>query len=104
MVEAIKTPDRPTPFILKHGDSYHIIADRKPYLYITGGSMEAFLCLIATYYVFFLDWCPEVLTSLLFVQTELLGSTDSQTESSKPLSVFLKKLREFVDNNVISDE
>ncbi|KAK4027497.1 hypothetical protein OUZ56_016543 [Daphnia magna] len=52
MAEAIRKPHRESPFILKHGSSFHIIADSKPYLYVSGESMEALLSLIATYYVF----------------------------------------------------
>lgn len=92
--EAIKTPDREKPFILKHGLSYHIIADRKPYMFVTGGSMEALLCLVSTYFVFHLQYATEVLPSLLFTQSQLLEMEDDETKKSSALKLFAQKLRE----------
>ena len=60
-------------FILKHGSSFHTIANSKPYLYVSGGSMD--IALIATYYAFHWIYAMEVLTTLLLIQSEVLGET-----------------------------
>ena len=73
MASAIKRPVRSTPYILKIGNGYHIIAEGQPFVFLTTNSTEALLCLTATYYVMGMVFAKQVLPSLLFVQLELLG-------------------------------
>ena len=100
LAEAIKKPHRESPFILKHGSSFHVIADSKPYLYVSGGSMDALIALVATYYVFHQTYAKEVLTTLLFIQSEVLGADDSDTKKSSALNVFIQNLRKLGQRNV----
>lgn len=92
MAEAIRKPHRESPFILKHGSSFHIIADSKPYLYVSGESMEALLSLIATYYVFHQTYAKEVSTTLQFIQSEVLAADDPDNKYANSLTVFVQNL------------
>ncbi|KAK4019086.1 hypothetical protein OUZ56_001116 [Daphnia magna] len=90
LAEAIRKPHRESPFILKHGSSFHIIADSKPYLYVSGESMEALLSLIATYYVFHQTYAKEVSTTLQFTQSEVLAADDPDNKYANSLTKFMQ--------------
>ncbi|XP_045026242.1 uncharacterized protein LOC123470242 [Daphnia magna] len=99
LAEAIRKPHRESPFILKHGSSFHIIADSKPYLYVSGESMEALLSLIATYYVFHQTYAKEVSTTLQFTQSEVLAADDPDNKYANSLTVFVQNLRKLAACN-----
>lgn len=75
-------------------ESYNIIVDNEPFMYLTSTSIEAFLCLIAIYYVFDIEWSKEILPALLFVQSELLGKSNKDTLGNNSLKVFLNLFRD----------
>ena len=87
-----ETKTRP-PFILELADSFHIIADNRSVIKSYSVS-EALLHLFCIYYVFDIRYSNEVMHSLLFIQSQILGKVDSFTSACKPLLIFVNLLSE----------
>ena len=83
-----------SPFVVKIGNGYFIAADDKvllevPVSHDRARSMDALACLLATYYVFNVKWCPHLVPTYLFLQCELLDKKDMECEDNKALKTFL---------------
>ena len=83
-----------SPFVVKIGNGYFIAADGKvllevPVSHDRARSMDALACLLATYYVFNVKWCPHLVPTYLFLQCELLDKKDMECEDNKALKTFL---------------
>jgi hypothetical protein len=89
-----KRPARESPYIVKIGDAYSIVADGQPFVYLSSNSTEAFLCLMATYYVIGIVACKQVAPSIYFAISELLEKPDSLTRGCKNLRNFLLLMRD----------
>lgn len=55
---------------------------------INRDSTEALLTLLATYYVYDLRWCNEVLSTLLFLESEVLKLESEDADANSALSIF----------------
>lgn len=87
----MKKPIRVEPFILKIGDSFTIVVDKRPFLQVSMGSVEALIHLIGVYFLFNIEWSKEVFATCLFLQKEVLRIEDEPTfRTSKALQLFLK--------------
>ena len=80
---SIKVPNRPSPFIVLCGKTFHIVVDREPILAIEADSAKAFLSLMACHYVFHVQYDDIVATTLLWAQSVLLKKPDEMTNSTK---------------------
>jgi hypothetical protein len=85
-------PVRSSPYVVKMGGAFNVIADGQPFIY-TSNSTDAFLCLLSTYYVFNIVYCKQTLLSLLFAQSELLCKRDDTTQSCSVLRNLLLQMR-----------
>ena len=67
----IQEIDRPAPFLLKYGSSFHVVAGKAPFV-CAQESTNALISLLAVYYVSDLQWCKEVEPVLLFIEEKFL--------------------------------
>lgn len=65
------------------GKTFHIVVDREPILAVEADSAKAFLALMASYYVFHVQYEDTVATTLLWAQSVLLKKPDQMTNSTK---------------------
>lgn len=80
--------ERGCPFILSIGTALHIIVDNKPFLKAATVT-EAVLLLMATYYVFNLQYSPMVDTSLYFLQAQCLKFSDDVIKKYSSVTTFI---------------
>jgi hypothetical protein len=80
---------RTSPYILKRGKTYSIVVEGKVYMDTPPSSLEALLSLLCVYYVFNIQWCPNVRSVFLFFQSQLSEKLDERTLSCKNLGVFM---------------
>lgn len=69
--------------------------------------MDALLCLMAVYYVFHRNYCPEIETAFLFIQKEILGRVDQDMAKNGQLQVFLnlyESSKNRVDDSDVDDD
>lgn len=94
LADVIKKTNRPSPYIVKIGSSFNVIADGQPYIYVSSSSMEALLCLVCTYFVYNMVYCKQVVPTLLFLQTEVLAQKNNCTSKNVVLRNFVLQLRD----------
>ena len=84
---AIQEIDRPSPFLLKYGSSFYVVAGKAPFVCVQD-STDALISLLAVYYVFDLQWCKEVEPVLLVIEGEVIGLITEQLKSCSAASIF----------------
>ena len=77
--------------MVKFEGSYFVIADGIPYINVKTSS-EAIVALMATYYVFHIQWGKEVEPVYTFLQSEIMELKDDNTKRNLKLQKFLKLL------------
>ena len=85
---------RTSPYILKCGGTFIIVVDGKVFMDTPPSSLEALLSLLSVYYVFNIQWCPNVRSVYLFFQSQLLGKPDESTTTCKNLCVLMNNFHE----------
>ncbi|EFX67273.1 hypothetical protein DAPPUDRAFT_331237 [Daphnia pulex] len=77
---SIQQETRGAPFIRYIGSTINIILESKPFIRVRT-TAEAVIALMATYYVFHLDYSAKVSNALLFLQSFVPGEKDHTNES-----------------------
>lgn len=99
--KAINEIKRPTPFILAIGPDLSVVTAGRCFSnFGNGSSTKALLTLLATYYIFDLDYSDYVKTVMLFLQSEVLKLPDDSTASStKSMFCYVVACRETLDGS-----
>lgn len=85
-----ETVNRP-PFIIQIEDSFHVVVDNQ--VLVTSNSVsEALLNVFSSYYVFYIEYSKQVLKSLLFLQSEVLGLKNDCSIKCPGLPLFVNTL------------
>jgi hypothetical protein len=79
--DAIKTPKREYPFILKLGSAFHVIVDNQLFVSVTSAS-EALIVWLSVFYAFNISWNPKILPTFLFLQDVILENPDTASEKN----------------------
>jgi hypothetical protein len=93
---------RMSPFIVKIGNVHFIAADGNVLLEVPTNneqdapSINALSCLLSTYYVFNVRYCPQTNPTYLFLQSEVLNRNDTECQDHKSLKIFLGIYRDEV--------
>lgn len=91
--KAINEIKRPAPFILAIGPELNVVTAGRCFLsFGSGSSTEALLTLLATYYIFDLDYSEYIKTVMFFIQSECLKEPDDFTQACAQLNVFVTLL------------
>ena len=81
-------PKRKAPFILSLGPAMHLVMESKVFCRLDPRCSEALLTLMAAYYVFDLQYSPNVRPSLLFIQSHCLERCDDHYRNNRTIGVF----------------
>ena len=78
----------PFPFIIGIGNKFNVIVDESALTFLEDKVEDASLCLIATYYVLGVQWCPDIEPTYLFIKKNLLKISDDKANKSKEVAIF----------------
>ena len=71
--EKVGKEKRDTPFTMKCGDLYYVIADGKVFIDSIKSRLEALVLLMAFYFVFNIKYCVAIFSACIFLEHVLLG-------------------------------
>ena len=72
---------------------------------ILSTSTEALVALMALYYVFNIEYCPDLLPALMFFQAELLGyESHTFIQKNMPLRLFRNQLKAAIQERALGSE
>ena len=87
-VTLLRKSPRPFPFIIGIGNKFNVIVDESALTFLEDKVEDASLCLIATYYVLGVQWCPDIEPTYLFIKKNLLKISDDKANKSKEVAIF----------------
>ena len=93
MTSLSKLP-RSCPFIIQSGRTFHIIVGSEPLLQLHDKPAEAFLALIATYFVFQIKYAEPVIPTLFYAQ-EFLVFDACDAQSNPKIRNFIAAVQNF---------